>query len=374
MTVIHYYARFAEHKSGVTESIATWAEFASECFPTEVWMSAVRGREVHRDLARLERARVGVRRIPHFGSGRRTYVPIIPLSRIHAGDTFVVHEGWVLSNLVALVAAKIRGATCVCVPHGVYEPQLVSHIRDVLGIRRRVERATLALVDYLHVFYSTEAALAAMVAGRVLPYEAVPNPVPNVSESELWSSRDSHSYYLWMGRYDVLHKGLDILLESWRLLERPRASLLLVGPDSGGGKARVRELVRDLGLEESVRVGDSVDGAEKVELVRGAICYVHPSRWESCSMVLNEMLAAGVPCFVSDRIHAALPLETAGVATLFGDAESLAGLVSACAVKSLGSESGRRTRAQEFGVEEVKRHYQGWLLELGRAGLDELDL
>ncbi|MEA5153340.1 glycosyltransferase [Raineyella sp.] len=360
--VIHYYARFGEHRSGVTESIATWLRIASAEYPTELWMAPLRHRVVHRDLRVVRGLDTEISEVPHLGRRRPTYLPLLPWWRIRRGDIFVVHEGWVLSNTVAVAIARARGAVCIGVPHGVYEPQLTETMRDLLGVRRLVERMTLRGLDRLHVFYSSEAELAEAVAGRGIPSGAFPNPAPPVAPTAAWNRDGADDYYLWLGRFDVKHKGLDRLVELWATLDAPRPRLVLAGPDVDGGKAVVRGLIEKLGLRGTVSMRDSVDGAEKAELIRRAAGYVHPSRWESCSMILNEMVAVGVPSLVTEGIHAAEPMRRAGVVTTYADSTSFRAGLTRLRGSGVGGQP-QRERALAFSEAVVGDSYRRWLRE-----------
>lgn len=360
--VIHYYARFGEHRSGVTESIVTWLRVASAEFPTELWMAPVRHRRTHRDLRAVRGLDTQISEVPHIGRRRPTYLPLLPWWRIRRGDVFVVHEGWVLSNTVAVMVARARGAVCIGVPHGVYEPQLVETLRDLLGMRRLLERMTLRGLDRLHVFYSSEARLAEAVAGREILSGAFPNPAPPVASTDVWSRDGADDYYLWLGRFDVKHKGLDRLVELWATLGEPRPRLVMAGPDVHGGKAIVRDLIEKHGLRGAVSLRDSVDGAEKAELIRRAAGYVHPSRWESCSMVLNEMVAVGVPSLVTEGIHAAEPMRQAGVVTTYADPVSFRRGLACLRGAGVGGQQ-QRDRALAFGEIAVGEAYRRWLRE-----------
>lgn len=370
--VIHYYARFGEHRSGVTESIVTWLRITAPEHPTELWMAPTRKRKAHRDLRAVRDLSTTVKETPHLGRRRPTYLPLLPWWRIRRGDVFVVHEGWVLSNSVAVAVARARGAVCIAVPHGVYEPQLVETLRDGLGMRRLLERITLRALDRLHVFYPTEAALAEAIAGRAIPSGAFPNPMASVEPNARWSRSEADSYFLWLGRFDVNHKGLDRLVDLWATLGEPRPRLVLAGPDFGGGKAVVRRLIQERSLQGVISVRDAVDGEEKEQLIRRAAGYIHPSRWESCSMVLNEMVAAGVPSLVSAGIHAAEPLLDAGVVTTYTDDDSFRDGLATLREGDVGGE-GQRNRALTFGAESVGTRYRQWLGDIisDRDGGDE---
>ena len=111
------------------------------------------------------------------------------------------------------------------------------------------------------------------------PVVVAPNGI-TAPEGVRWDG-GSGAYLFWLGRYDPVNKGLDVLLQGLRLLpagQRPR--LRLHGRDYQGGRQVVERLLRELDLEASVSVGDPVYGEEKWRLMAQASGFVYPSRWK----------------------------------------------------------------------------------------------
>jgi glycosyltransferase involved in cell wall biosynthesis len=108
-------------------------------------------------------------------------------------------------------------------------------------------------------------------------------------------------HVLWMGRFDVETKGLDLLLEALATLPpaaRPR--LRLHGPDWRGGRQQTLALARSLGLEKSVTVGAPLYGDDKWAALRECGLFVFPSRWDAQSVMLLEAAAAGAPLLATN--------------------------------------------------------------------------
>ena len=297
--VLHYYARYLEHPSGVTDSLNHWAQ-ASLAAGDDVSILAARPSGGDTNEFALDGV---VRTISHWGRSRGTWVPVGLVRELRKGDLLVLHEGWVLSNIVAGAIARLRGARIGVMPHGVYEEQIVSHQRDVLGIRARMERWLLRRVDAVHVFYAGERAVVRRFEPLVSRFITVPNGTTTVADNAVWTG--AGDYFLWIGRFDLFHKGIDNLIEFWSRLPQPRPKLKLAGPDFQNGRAAAAAMVKRLGLDDSVEIHGRVTGTEKDELLANCVAYVHPSRWESCSIMLLEAAAAGVPSLISDSIHAA---------------------------------------------------------------------
>jgi hypothetical protein len=188
----HYYARYLEHPSGVTDSIDHWARAAADAgWDARILCAEPPGGRGHREPSPLTRT------IPHLGRGRGSYVPQGLLRELRRGDLLVIHEGWVLSNVVAALMARIRGARLVVMPHGVYERQIVENQRDVLGLRRQLDRLVLRMADTVHVFYAGEQDVVRAVESRVTCFVTVPNGADPVPDADAWRGGGDH--FVWIG-------------------------------------------------------------------------------------------------------------------------------------------------------------------------------
>lgn len=101
---------------------------------------------------------------------------------------------------------------------------------------------------------------------------------------------------LYLGRWNVLEKGLDLALSAVAALPRGRAHLRVVGP-SVGQQERVRELAAACGDDvELVGWSDDV----YADLARADLLLM-PSRKEGFGLAGLQALSCGVPVLVSSR-------------------------------------------------------------------------
>jgi glycosyltransferase involved in cell wall biosynthesis len=105
--------------------------------------------------------------------------------------------------------------------------------------------------------------------------------------------------FLFLGRLDPLHKGLDILLEGLSLSRLEEAILIIIGPDWQGGRRALEQLARQLGVATQVIFTGPVYGTEKFDLLAGADVFVHTSRWEGLPFSILEATALAKPCLVT---------------------------------------------------------------------------
>ncbi len=304
MRIVHYYARYLSHTSGVTDSINNWAKQAGRFgHDVEIWSAKTitTGADDYVDVTMS-------RTIPHLGRSRTSWVPVGLVSRIKRGDWLYLHEGWTVSNLAAAAIGRVKGARVIAMPHGVYEPGVTMAMRDKWGIRGRLERLTLRMCHVVHVFYPGEVEVVRAFAPHTGRFITVPNGSPDPDSQGQWQG--DGDFFVWIGRFDIEHKGLDNLLRFWAQLAAPRPRLVLAGPDHFGGRAVLTDMVRQLGLEDEVEIRGRVSGAEKSSLLIESRGYIHPSRWESCSITLLEFLSSGTPCLVSKSVHAVDALQS----------------------------------------------------------------
>lgn len=290
MRVVHYHPYMLAGDSGAANAARGWA--------SAIGSVGVRARAVvDRDAMHLPPP-TGVECVPlaHVGRGRAR-VPIGLLDAVDGDAILVLHGGWLLRNAVIGMAATRRNIAFVVMAHGVYDPHVFADgaLKKKLwaaGLERRLLRQALAV----HLFFEQEHVGLDRLGVRV-PTIVAPN---GVDPSDIRWDGGSGGYLLWLGRYAIRNKGLDLLIDALhRLPPAKRPIVRLHGPDWRGQKGIVRSMVDRLGLDRWVRVGDPVYGEVKRDLIGRAAGCIYPSRWEGCSMSVLEALSAGVPTLVT---------------------------------------------------------------------------
>lgn len=165
--------------------------------------------------------------------------------------------------------------------------------------------------------------------------------------------------YIYLGRLDVVHKGLDFLVEAFASVSRDdKSALVMIGPDFAGGRQFLEQLASKLGCAQRVHFLGSQVGPIKWSYLKMADAFVSPSRWEACSIAQAEAIGFGLPTVVSDEINIA-PEMLANHAALVAPlkASALAGamqrLMQDEALRKSLSASGRRWVAEAFSFENA---------------------
>jgi len=110
---------------------------------------------------------------------------------------------------------------------------------------------------------------------------------------ERYGLRDAE-LLLYVGRI-AKEKGLDLLLEAFRVVHarRPKTRLMLVG--KGPYEEEAQALARQLGLGEAINFVDAVPHEQIPAYYRAADLFVFSSTTETQGLVLLESMAAGTP-------------------------------------------------------------------------------
>ena len=256
----------------------------------------------------LDAAGIQVVAAPPRGRGR--------LATLAQRDIQIVHLHSVFTPLNALLARRLR-VPYVVSPHGGYATASLRRsaarkaLYGRLVERRLVRRAALriALTD-------VEARdLVAFGAGE--PITIVPNGIPPLPRAidptafhrEL-NLEARHRLLLFVGRLDVAHKGLDVLVRG--VAAAPGWHAVLIGSDFRGGADQLRRLAGRLGIGARLTIAGPRHGLALHEAYAAADCFALTSRWEGLPISLLEALAHGIPAVVSPMVDQLVGVVAAG--------------------------------------------------------------
>ena len=106
-----------------------------------------------------------------------------------------------------------------------------------------------------------------------------------------------------IGRLDIFHKGLDLLVEAYSIWKRDSNISVVIdiyGADSVGDKDKLKVLIHQYKLENHVRIFDPVYDEEKYKVLKSYDFFILTSRFEGHPMGLLEALSYGLPSLVTE--------------------------------------------------------------------------
>lgn len=219
----------------------------------------------------------------------------------------VVHQHmlWLGYSRTTQILARDAGARTVIAPHGVLDYWHVRKSRFKKKIAGLLyENANLAKCDCLQALSDQEL--------KDFRAYGLRNPVARinngVTDEQLSASGDGAEFrakhcissdrrvMLFFSRISP-QKGLDMLLRTMDQLRADLGDWLLVvcGHNQDGHENELRELAKELRLEDRVVFAGPLFGDDKNDAFAAAEVFVLPSRSEGAPMVVLEAMAAGLP-------------------------------------------------------------------------------
>jgi glycosyltransferase involved in cell wall biosynthesis len=228
------------------------------------------------------------------------------LATLAGRDVQIAHLHSVFTPPNTLLARRLR-IPYVVSPHGGYAPASLArnpHRKAVYG--RLVERRMLHRAALRVALTEVEARdLAAYGAGE--PITVIPNgvaPVPGQVDRTSFRGElgldPEEPLLLFVGRLDVFHKGLDVLLDG--VAATPGWHVALVGSDWRDGRSWLLGRAEALGVAPRLTITGPRHGRQLHEAFAAADCFALTSRWEGLPIALLEALAHGVPAVVSPAV------------------------------------------------------------------------
>jgi GalNAc-alpha-(1->4)-GalNAc-alpha-(1->3)-diNAcBac-PP-undecaprenol alpha-1,4-N-acetyl-D-galactosaminyltransferase len=178
----------------------------------------------------------------------------------------------------------------------------------------------------------------------------IPNPV--VAPPEVEGCDDEIGPFLLAAGRFTHQKGFDLLIRAFSEATRERTELSLVIAGDGPEAQPLRELAARLGLGARVSFPGRV--RELSRLLRSAVAFIVPSRYEGFPNVLLEALAAGIPCVATDCPGATREILGDGAYGLLVPPEDLRALTEA--INRITTDSELHRRFSQAGAAAIERY------------------
>ncbi len=109
--------------------------------------------------------------------------------------------------------------------------------------------------------------------------------------------------FIFVGRYNIFHKGLDILLKSIKLgqseFREKNIRFIFYGHDSSNGLKYLIEYVKENRLDDLIEINRPVFKEEKEKALLDGDVFIHTSRLEGHPTSVIEAISYGIPVIVT---------------------------------------------------------------------------
>jgi glycosyltransferase involved in cell wall biosynthesis len=214
-------------------------------------------------------------------------------------DVFHIHSVFIPENIWISKLNK----PYVLTPNGGYN-------RMVINGRNKIIKAV--WLKYFELPYIKRAAKIHAVSPTEYNYlktsynksvEFIPNGVSKILLKENIYTEGIHEDFVFIGRFEIYKKGLDLFLEGYKFLfdlyKENTPQIKLIGPDYKNGLSKIKLLIKRLGLHEKVEIIGPKFGEEKINYLKKAKIFIHTSRSEGMPFSVIEALALGIPVFIT---------------------------------------------------------------------------
>ncbi len=176
----------------------------------------------------------------------------------------------------------------------------------------------------------------------------------------------SPPFVLFLGRFDLRMKGLDLLIPAWVKTLAPRGIKLVLAGRGTDDDARALEEFVPPALRSDIRLERDVSEARKRELLSTCLFFASPSRFEGFGIAALEANAAGVAVLATDTegFRDSLAFGETALAVPVEDAAALeAGLARLAEDEALRDALGKagRERARAFSWDAIAAREREWV-------------
>ncbi|WP_026894268.1 glycosyltransferase [Clostridiisalibacter paucivorans] len=166
---------------------------------------------------------------------------------------------------------------------------------SVNGLNHKIRRAFFNLAD--GIVFQTEEAMKYFSNNIQSKGVIIANPI-NINKVKRAPYSRRKNKIVFVGRFDVVQKRQDIMVEAFFEIKKYHKDLSLVFYGDGKDESLIRELVNTKGLEESVIFAGRVENV--LEKIWDAKVFVLTSDYEGIPNALIEAMALGIPVVSTD--------------------------------------------------------------------------
>ncbi|WP_224999903.1 glycosyltransferase family 4 protein [Cesiribacter sp. SM1] len=215
-------------------------------------------------------------------------------------DLFHFHSVFIPFFIPIQKILRKKGYPYVITPHGGYEKRILkkNSILKKLYIQL-FEKHLLSNARSVICVSENEIADIRKISQNV-PTKVISNPVLIPVEENIQPQQKKGAQVLvYLGRYDIYHKGLDKLIRIFKRVEDHDNNIQLHLYGQGKDKLKLAKLIESLELK-NVELKEPVYGDKKVQVLKDATAYVQMSNWETFGISVVEAMLLSKPVIISE--------------------------------------------------------------------------
>lgn len=364
MRIVHCMRHMLLEHGGVVRAVLDiCAVLASAGHDVELW--CIDDKDVPEPWKRGEPGCPRVRRLPRPGlpGAMFTAAQLREIGGMMTGaDVVHLHSVWHISNMQIASRCRASGVPYVVSIHGMLDDWSMAQRRTkkklFLGVggRSMMERASFvhctaqAEMDQSKKWYPRGRGRVIPLVFDVSPFRVMPGRGP--AERKFAALTRGRPNVLFLSR---LHykKGVEHLIRAAEILRGRGVSITVLVAGSGDREyeQRLRSLVSELNLSETVEFLGMVSGVEKISLYEASDVVALPTSQENFGFVVFEALASGRPLITTSGVDTWPEIEASGGGLIVAQE---AGAIAE-AIEGLLSDPERRAKMGASGREWVLR-------------------
>lgn len=214
-------------------------------------------------------------------------------------DIVIFHQTYIVPYLHLSKELRDNGIPYVIVPHGDLttgaqrKKCLKKKVANLLLFNRFINGAVA-----IQNLSQQELDSTAFGKQRFIGTNGIPMP-----DKQKESFRENGMKFVYIGRLDAYHKGLDFFIEAVAseklFFKEHNCSFHIYGPDKDGRYANIERLIRENEVGNLIHLSHEVSGEEKEQILQDADVFIQTSRFEGMPMGILEALGYGLPCLIS---------------------------------------------------------------------------
>jgi len=186
-----------------------------------------------------------------------------------------------------------------------------------------------------------------------IPTEVIYNPLTLVPGSP---SEGTSKKFLTVGRFSRLHKGIDLLIEAFRIFAQDNQEWTLDIVGEGVEEPLYHQLIEKYHLQERITIHPFTNNIQ--QYYHEAQVYVLSSRWEGMPLVLMEAMSHGLPIISSDLPICKEIMGDFGLYFSNGDSNGLARQMQAATLLDWPNMSQKAIAiAKHYNIETISRQW-----------------